>query len=520
MTAMPFTCFAEESSDNIIILNDDVTFNTDTNTMYFKSNPEDRSFQPYGFDDDVRSDPQKMAFYKQREELLQKTRKVVLEYGVKYICSEFFHDLPNLEEVEMPYTLEWIGAFAFWNCPKLKTVNGENVRTIDSGAFGRCTSLEFADFPNLTTFSYSKLDLSYYDDGSYWLYPVHEYYVGAFQECTALDNIYIPKVCKIGPKTFYKCSSLTTINENNTLKRVYGVGRSAFYGCKSLESISLPSARCLPSGRDPFSDSEFCEGVFGYCTSLTSINIPEVSNIGKGCFYGCSNLKTINSNNQLNSVETLGAYAFYGCKSLKTISLKKVKKLDYGKWNYYKAGAFKSVRDQGAFTEYFDVPTPDYAGTKYASVFGNCTNLKTVNISGAESIDKNTFMNCGKLQSVDITSAKNIGTKAFYNCTKLTTVKTGTNGKTINDYAFYNCSSLKTINIPKNVKTIGVRAFGRCSNLKTINMKTTAFDTIGLDAFKNIKSKATFNCPKSKLKTYKKLLKPNAPASSVFKAKY
>jgi hypothetical protein len=230
-----------------------------------------------------------------------------------------------------------------------------------------------------------------------------------------------------------------------------------------------------------------------------------VSNIGNGCFYGCSNLKTINDNNQLNNVETLGAYAFNGCKNLKTISLKNVKKLNYGKWNYYKSGTLKFMRDADVNTEYLencygkitDYLGLKYAGAKYAGVFENCTSLKTVTISGAESIGSSTFKNCGKLQSVDITSAKNIGTKAFYKC-----------------------SSLKTINIPKNVKTIGVRAFARCSKLKTINIKATAFDTIGLDAFKIIDKTPTFNCPKSKLKTYKKLIKPNAPAKAVFKGKY
>ncbi|MGN0460012.1 MAG: leucine-rich repeat domain-containing protein [Ruminococcus sp.] len=308
----------------------------------------------------------------------------------------------------------------------------------------------------------------------------------------------------------------------------------------------------MSSGRDPFSDSEMLEGVFGNCTSLKSINIPCVVYIGDGCFYGCRSLNTINGNNKLFTFQSpyrknyIGAYAFAGCKSLKAITIIDVKEMKTGKWNYYKEGAFKYEREAKINSNVLDTKhNPDsdhYQGVKYCGVFENCTSLKTVNLVDttvvgrraflncsslqsasmpkATDIGSDSFSNCTKLKSVNITSAKNIGAKTFYNCTKLSTVKTGNNGKSIGNYAFYKCSSLKTITIPKQVTQIGVRAFARCSKLKTINFQSTAFNTMGLDAFKLINKTPTFNLPKSKVKTYQKLIKPNAPSKAKFVGKY
>ncbi|MGN1127176.1 MAG: leucine-rich repeat protein, partial [Ruminococcus sp.] len=76
------------------------------------------------------------------------------------------------------------------------------------------------------------------------------------------------------------------------------------------------------------------------------------------------------------------------------------------------------------------------------------------------------------------------------------------------------------ITIPKQVKQIGVRAFARCTKLKTVNVKSTSLNMVGLDAFKIINKTPTFNLPKSKLKTCKKLIKPNAPSKAKFVGKF
>jgi hypothetical protein len=550
------TAFAEETVETTELFNMILKFDHSTNTLYLSIKDTDgklnKRYYNYEADDRYYYGDNENSPYNKLDEIVTSAQKIIVEEGVKEISSEFFHDLSNLEEISLPNSLTKIDEYAFWNCPKLKTIYGENVTEIKTGAFGKCTSLEYAEFPNVKNLTCIKHDVSS-DDGDndyfFWVSPVREEYVGVFQECSSLKEINIPNIKKIGAKTFYKCSSLTTINENNKLDKVTYLGRTAFYGCKNLKSISLKLINSLSSGYDYIADT-VCEGTFGNCTSLESVNIPNVSNIGNGCFFGCTKLKKINSNNNLGYIYKLGAYAFANCKRLQTISLE-TKNLYSGKWYTFKKDSqFEKYNNAGVGTS-FDIYNFDgwllddryeTAKTTYCGVFENCTSLKTVNISytdnigsraflncsslqninisKATSIGSSSFSNCTKLKSVNITSANNIGAKAFYNCKSLTTVKTGNNGNTIGNYAFYKCSSLKTVTIPKQVRLIGVRAFARCSKLKTINIKATAFDTIGLDAFKIIDKTPTFNCPKSKLKTYKKLIKPNAPAKAVFKGKY
>ena len=136
--------------------------------------------------------------------------------------------------------------------------------------------------------------------------------------------------------------------------------------------------------------------------------------------------------------------------------------------------------------------------TRYCAVFANCTKLKSVKLGGVENIRK----------------------KTFANCQNLTTVTTGKSLKSVGDYAFYKCSSLNSVTLPKNVASLGIRAFARCTKLKTVNVKSTSLKKVGLDAFKIINKTPTFNCPKSKLKTCKKLIKPNAPSNARFVGKF
>ena len=140
-------------------------------------------------------------------------------------------------------------------------------------------------------------------------------------------------------------------------------------------------------------------------------------------------------------------------------------------------------------------------------------------------------------------SVKTIGKNAFAACTKLKTVKGGAAVVTLKDGAFSGCKVLKTFpalsklqtvganafkgcakltafTLGKAVKSIGKNAFNGCKALKTITVKTTKLtnSNIKAGAFKGIYRKATFKCPKSKLKAYKTLfVKKGAPKTCSFK---
>ncbi len=75
--------------------------------------------------------------------------------------------------------------------------------------------------------------------------------------------------------------------------------------------------------------------------------------------------------------------------------------------------------------------------------------------------------------------------------------------------AFKNNKNIRKVTIGKNVRTIGKDAFRNCKKLKSIVIQSKGLKTskIGKNAFKGVKVTVTIKVPKSKLKTYRKMLK-------------
>lgn len=87
--------------------------------------------------------------------------------------------------------------------------------------------------------------------------------------------------------------------------RVKAIGSYAFGYCSSLTSITIPDS-VTSIGHYAFED----------CGYLTSITIPDsVTSIGDRAFEGCSSLTSITIG---NGVTSIGDWAFEGCSRLKT----------------------------------------------------------------------------------------------------------------------------------------------------------------------------------------------------------
>ena len=110
-------------------------------------------------------------------------------------------------------------------------------------------------------------------------------------------------VTSIGNDAFYWCTSLTSIS---IPEGVTSIGTHAFSGCSSLTSISIPEGVTSIGGY-----------AFSGCSSLTSISIPEgVTSIGNLTFAYCSSLTSISIP---ESVTSIGDWAFGWCSALTSI---------------------------------------------------------------------------------------------------------------------------------------------------------------------------------------------------------
>ena len=109
-----------------------------------------------------------------------------------------------------------------------------------------------------------------------------------------------------------------------------------------------------------------------------------------------------------------------------------------------------------------------------------------------------------------------IAGNAFKDTKKIKKIVIGSNITSIGKNAFAGCTSLTSITIGKNVTKIGKNAFTGCKKLKSITIKTKKLTTktVKKGAFNGISKKVVVKVPKSRYKTYKKLL----PAKGLKKA--
>ncbi len=120
-------------------------------------------------------------------------------------------------------------------------------------------------------------------------YMVHRVY-GNAKSYTILDTYKDKKVTKIGAKAFMNQTKLETVTLGCNIQEIE---RLSFSGCNRLKSIDLTNITII--GRNAFAD----------CESLTSVTIYGADVYG-GAFYGCKALEHV----QLKDTKTIGSYAF------------------------------------------------------------------------------------------------------------------------------------------------------------------------------------------------------------------
>ena len=286
-------------------------------------------------------------------------------------------------------------------------------------------------------------------------------------------------VTSIGEEAFHYCSSLTSITIPNS---VTSIGKRAIASCKSLTSLTIPN-----------SVTSIGDNTFESCRSLASITIPNsVTSIGDNAFYDCYRLTSVILP---NSVTSIGEYAFARCFSLTSITIpNSVTSIGYQAFSG--CSALTSIVVESGNAVYDSRENCNaIIETDTNTLIAGCQSTTIPN--SVTSIGSGAFQNCSSLTSITIpNSVTSIGDSAFYYCHKLTSITIPNSVTSIGEYAFSRCSSLTSITIPNSVTSIGYRAFEYCSSLTSITIPNSV-TSIGSSAFWGCSSLTSITIPNS-----------------------
>ena len=249
------------------------------------------------------------------------------------------------------------------------------------------------------------------------------------------------QITSIGDRAFQYCTSLTSIT---IPERVTSIGTWAFLGCSSLTSITIPEGV-----------TSIGDAVFSGCSNLTSITIPKgVTRIGNSAFRDCTSLTSITIP---EGVTSIGSSAFSSCSNLTSITIPEgVTSIG--------SSAFSDC------TSLTSITIPE--GVTSIDAFYNCTSLTEITLPNSlTSIGGSAFQNCTSLTEITLpNSLTSIGDRAFSYCTSLTSITLPNSLTSIEIYAFQYCRSLTSITIPAGVTSIGDEAFYYCTSLTSITL--------------------------------------------------
>lgn len=225
-------------------------------------------------------------------------------------------------------------------------------------------------------------------------------YIGAYSFCLYTTDNTIEL-----PEDDYDANKIPATNTSVTSvvipKGVEEIRKYAFYNCSGLKEVQLPDTVKI------IAEYAFCDDV-----KLDTINLENITTIGREAFNNCKALKTINTPKTF----AIGKLAFADCIELAYIDL-------------------TSLRNAGE------------------EIFNTCTNLKSVKLGKDTKLSYGMFAFSG-LQEVELLEKVQIPENIFYGCESLEKVTLPDNDIAFGANIFYNCKSLKEVIFKDNTNIV------------------------------------------------------------------
>ena len=452
---------------------------------------------------------------------------------------------PDITSVTIPYDVQEVRKYAFYNCPKLEKVTfeegpkGEIVPFLRESAFEGCSNLKDINLEKIEVIGKN-----------------------CFKNCTSLEEVDLSSCYSIAEKAFYGCTSLKSVD----ITKLRNPGKSAFENCTNLETVitgeftRMSESMFKNSGvtEISFNADRIPASCFEGCTKLTKVEVNnDIIYIGQNAFKNCTNLVSYITS---NGAEYIYDSAFENCSNLETVYLpnsnvniyssvfkgcSKLINVHFNEKTYIQSNLGNVFNDcellvdfkvnsnnayyaaDGSYLVSNDMkyivlaaPGINYGNLRFSdkyikildSAFSGISSITSIVFSSSiQNVGDHAFENCKNLKTVNLATMINYGTHVFNNCTSLSEVYGIELLEVVEDYMFantaieslaFNCdvvidegafsNNTKLANVTFNgTATLGEGAFANCSKLSSVS---TNYD-INLNdyAFANCNSLETFN---------------------------
>ena len=258
------------------------------------------------------------------------SENVVIPFGVMSIGIYAFNRCLFLSSVVIPDSVTSISSYAFHDCISLTSITiPDSVTSIGECAFIGCESLISVVLPN-------------------GLLKIEDY---LFAGCSSLTSITIPdSVISIGNYVSRYCYRLAEIINKSDIELTIGSNENGSIAYYAKSVVDDESKSRVSKTDDGFILCTIDDEVIlvSYLGDSENVVIPSnVTTIGNGAFYGCSNIQSIELTNHVTLIRE---NALYGCSSLASIkmsnSMQKIESNAIMKCEYLKTIQYNGTMDE------------------------------------------------------------------------------------------------------------------------------------------------------------------------------
>lgn len=464
---------------------------------------------------------------------------ITIDYGVTSIGTSAFTGCSNVQQINIPDSVEHIDPYAFSFCKGLHTVKlPASLTLISEDLFAECANLKNIDIPGSVTeiganafLRCTAFSLTELPDG------IKSIGAAAFANCGRIESLTLPETLESIGNAAFNGTAIDKASFDGTLEEWAAIGGD---GCGiALDKIDFLKHVCDFSGGWEYDEHKHwqscscgktqnegehtgdgdtctvCDAALSEALGSGSIDgglswslsrsgaltisgsgkMPDFSSVANAAPWDKQKDK-IQSAVIESGVQNISGGAFSGCTALEKVSISDtVAQIDLNAFDGCTALAeFEVAADNKAFSS--DGGVLFSADKKLL----RCPVGKAADCtvpSGTVAIAGGAFKDCSKLERLVIPdSVTAIGKSAFENCAALKRITLPKSITKLEALTFSGCASLAEITLPDGLKALGEKVFSGCAALKSVKIPAEV-TVIPTEAFSGCSSLESITIPKN-----------------------